>query len=239
MPVRGFHGQGLGIVSFLAMLSAAIAPGAALLTYIFLRDKYGTMTIGILAKPFVIGVLLVFPTMVIQRGFMLGPLQHDLLFAFVYSAGIEEFVKWFALYFVVYKHERFSRAYDGIMYAAAISLGFATLENLLYAWSYQSSFTALLLRGLLPVSAHALFAIPMGYYLGRATFAQGTSRKRLVLMSLAIPVLWHGMFDYIIVLSGTYWFLLLFPFMIGLWLRGLRKLSNVQSYDGTNRRIGS
>lgn len=223
-------------MSFFAMFSAAIAPGAALLTYLFLRDKYGAKPISVLIKPFVIGVLLVFPTMVIQRGFMLGPIQNDFLLAYVYSAGIEEFVKWFALYFIIYKHERFAKAYDGILYAASVSLGFATLENLIYAWNYQSSFTALVLRGLLPVSAHALFAITMGYYLGLAEFSD--KKRYYIMLSYFVPVIWHGTFDYIILISGSYWLLLLFPFMIMMWIRSLRKLSSVQTFDRSNRQIG-
>ena len=48
------------------------------------------------------------------------------------SAVTEEFAKWFVVFYTVYIHQRFNDYYDGIIYAVACSLGFATLENILY-----------------------------------------------------------------------------------------------------------
>lgn len=76
-------------------------------------------------------------------------------------------MKWFVLYHLIFRHEAFDEPYDGIVYAVAVSLGYATLENIIYAFLNAASFSALMIRALLPVSAHALFGVMMGYYLGR------------------------------------------------------------------------
>ena len=105
---------------------------------------------------------------------------------------MEELLKWSVLYSIIFNHTEFDEPYDGIVYAASVSLGFATLENILYAVYFPSSFTTLMLRALLPVSGHALFGIMMGYYIGKAKFATKSRVRRYLLLSLTLPFLWHG-----------------------------------------------
>src|SRR5690554_6036103 len=125
---------------------AAIAPGIALLAYFYLKDLYESEPISMVARMFVLGILTVFPTMVVQRGFVLGLGENPLLFAFGISAGIEEFIKWFLVYFLIYRNSSIKQPYDGIVYATAVSIGFATLENVLFSWFYQPSISTLLFR---------------------------------------------------------------------------------------------
>lgn len=212
-----------------SVFAASVAPGAALLTYIYLKDYYQTEPLKPVLRLFLFGVLILFPTMVIQRGLMLGLGDHDLVFAFVISAGIEEFVKWFILFFVMYKHEHFDEPYDGIVYAVAVSIGFASLENFIYIWNYPVSLTDILMRALLPVSAHALFAVVMGYYLGKAKFADSSSRAvKFIWLSLLIPIGWHGSFNYIQVITDN-WLAFIIPFMVLLWCLGLRKMNRANA----------
>ena len=61
----------------------------------------------------------------------------------------------------VYAHVQFDEHYDGIVYGTSVSLGFATLENILYLVGHgvEYAFT----RALLPVSSHALFGVVMDF----------------------------------------------------------------------------
>lgn len=211
-----------------SILTAAIAPGIALMTYLYMKDRYDSEPIHMVIRMFLIGVLVVVPIAVIQRGLTLWWGEEPLAFAFVISAGVEEGLKWFVLYHVIYNHTEFDEPYDGIVYAAAISLGFATLENVLYAFLQPATFGSLLLRALLPVSGHALFGVVMGYYLGKAKFAKERSRQLLVL-SLALPVFWHGLYDYIILVVRTYWLWLIIPLMLFLWVRGSIKIKSANN----------
>jgi protease PrsW len=211
-----------------SILTAAIAPGIALMTYLYLKDRYDSEPIHMVIRMFLIGVLVVVPIAVIQRGLTLWWGEEPLAFAFVISAGVEEGLKWFVLYHVIYNHTEFDEPYDGIVYAAAISLGFATLENVLYAFLQPATFGSLLLRAMLPVSGHALFGVVMGYYLGKAKFAKSRSRQFLM-MSLALPVFWHGLYDYIILVVRTYWLWLIIPLMLFLWIRGSVKIKSANN----------
>ncbi|CAM3968996.1 glutamic-type intramembrane protease PrsW [Paenibacillus alkaliterrae] len=212
-----------------SVLTAAVAPGVSLLTYLYLRDRYDAEPIHMVARMFVLGILVVVPIMVIQRGLQLWLGDHNIIFAFVESAGVEEFVKWFVLYHVIYNHTEFDEPYDGIVYAAAISLGFATLENVLYAIYSPATFGTLLVRALLPVSGHALFGIMMGYYLGKAKFASKKQSYYFLAISFALPVLLHGTYDWIMITVRTNWMWFIIPFMVVLWIWGLRKMNHANS----------
>lgn len=207
-----------------SLLTAAIAPGVALLVYFYLKDLYESEPISGVAKMFVLGLLIVFPTMVVQRGFVLGFGDDPFFYAFGVSAGIEEFVKWFLVYFLIYRNFSIKHSYDGIVYATAVSLGFATMENVIFSWYYQPGIQTLITRALLPVSGHALFGVLMGYYLGKAKY-NSSKERRYVTYAIMLPIVWHGAFDYILMQASRQWLWLIVPFMALLWSRGLGKIN--------------
>jgi RsiW-degrading membrane proteinase PrsW (M82 family) len=215
-------------LSVLSVLTAAIAPGVALLAYFYLKDRYDTEPISLVSKLFLFGVLLVFPVMVLQRAMVHGLGEDPFVFSFIISSGLEEFLKWFLIYILIYKHTSFDEPYDGIVYAVAVSLGFATLENVFYAFLNSASISSLLTRALLPVSGHAMFGVIMGYHLGKAKFAP-EHRKRNVFYSLAFPIFWHGLFDYILLTTKSHWIWFMVPLMVFLWVRSLWKVNRANA----------
>jgi RsiW-degrading membrane proteinase PrsW (M82 family) len=215
-------------LGFLSVLTAAIAPGVALLAYFYLKDRYDPEPIHQVMKVFLFGVLLVFPVMVLQRAFVHGLGEDPLVFSFIISAGLEEFLKWFLVYFVIYQHATFDEPYDGIVYAVAVSLGFATLENVFYAFLSSSSMSSLLYRAVLPVSGHAMFGVIMGYHMGKAKF-DPQRRSRYIAYSLVFPIFWHGLFDYLLLTTKTYWVWFMAPLMAFLWIRSLRKVNRANA----------
>ena len=208
----------------ISLLTAAIAPGLALLVYFYLKDRYESEPVSSVAKMFVLGMLIVFPLMVIQRGIVLGFGDNPVLFAFGISAGFEEFVKWFLVYYLIYRNFSIKHSYDAIVYATAVSIGFATMENVLFSWYNRPDISTLITRALLPVSGHALFGVVMGYYMGKAKYKEYNERK-FITLSLFMPIMWHGSFDYILLVAGSKWLWLMIPFMALLWSRGLRKVN--------------
>jgi RsiW-degrading membrane proteinase PrsW (M82 family) len=211
-----------------SILAAAIAPGLALLAYFYLKDRYETEPISMVARLFLFGGLLVFPTMVLQRSFVLGFGDNSFLFSFVFSAGLEEFMKWFVVFYIIYKHTLFDEPYDGIVYAVALSLGFATVENVIYAFINFTTFSNLMMRAFLPVSGHALFGVMMGYYLGMAKF-NNSKATRYLMLSFLLPLLYHGVFDYVLLNLQNNWLWLMLPLMILMWIRSLWKVNSANS----------
>ncbi|KGX87986.1 glutamic-type intramembrane protease PrsW [Pontibacillus litoralis] len=206
-----------------SILSAAVAPGFALLAFIYLKDRFDPEPFSLVFKTFILGALLVFPLMFIQYAFgEEGLLQSPFLHSFVLSAGLEEFFKWFIFLFFVYKHTEFNGHYDGIVYGVSISLGFATLENILYLFAKGISFA--FIRALFPVSSHALIGVLMGYYMGRAKYGTNTSKNKMIAVALCIPIIVHGSYDFVLeVWEGT-WVFIMIPFMLVLWYLALRKI---------------
>ncbi|AIQ48197.1 peptidase [Paenibacillus sp. FSL R7-0273] len=213
----------------LSVITSAVAPGLALLTFFYLKDKYDQEPLHIVLKVFLLGLLIVFPVMIIQRGMVLGLGGGAYVDSFLISAGVEECLKWFVLYHMIYNHTEFDEPYDGILYAVAISLGFATIENVMYAWYSHASLGSMFIRALLPVSGHAMFGVIMGYHMGRAKFTKGKKPRGILLVSLLLPWLWHGIYDFILATMTNYWIWFIVPLMAVLWYGGMGKVARANS----------
>ncbi|TJY44370.1 intramembrane metalloprotease PrsW [Cohnella pontilimi] len=212
-----------------SVLAAALAPGLALLAYFYWKDRYDAEPLPMVAKLFLTGVLIVLPAMILQRGLTLWLGESPFVFSFVISSGVEELLKFFVLYHMIFNHTEFDEPYDGIVYATAVSLGFATLENVLYSFLQPVSFGSLMIRALLPVPGHALFGVFMGYSMGRAKFSTGRQVRYHLGLALLLPVLWHGLYDYMMVSVPTGWIWVAVPFMFVLWFRGIRRVNRANA----------
>ncbi|MDT9024688.1 MULTISPECIES: glutamic-type intramembrane protease PrsW [Rossellomorea] len=221
----------------LVILSAGIAPGLALLSYFYLRDEYDAEPITLVFKTFMYGALITFPIMFLQYVLEVeGIIDSNWSTAFISSGLLEEFFKWFILMFAIFQHVDFNEPYDGIIYGASVSLGFATIENILYlvANGVEHAFG----RAILPVSSHALFGVIMGYYLGKAKFSSSEERHKWLFIAISVPLLLHGTYNYIF-LAEKNWIYYMVPFMFFLWWLGLKKVKSAhrlteKKYTGTD-----
>jgi len=209
-----------------SVISAGIAPGFALLCYFYLKDEYDKEPLKDVFRVFIIGGILVFPIMFIQYVLDVEQVfQHPILKAFISVSFFEEFFKWFFLYFLIYKTTLIDEHYDGIVYGVSISLGFATVENILYLLSFGLEYA--IGRAFLPVSSHALFGVIMGYYFGKAKMTNDQTTSRFIFFSILIPFLLHGLYDYIL-LSINFWVQIMIVFMIFLWCFALHKVKKAK-----------
>ncbi len=184
----------------LGILSAGIAPGFALLCYFYLKDQFGVEPISMVIRTFFFGALLVFPIMFMQYVLDTENLfQSSLGNAFITSSLLEEFFKWFIVYYTRISIFTLMNPMMESCIQLLLHLGFATTENILYLIANGLEYAVG--RALLPVSSHAIFGVIMGYYLGKAKFSVHSKRKWIVL-SLLIPFLLHGIYDYILGFSN-------------------------------------
>lgn len=138
------------------------------------------------------------------------------------------------LYIFAYQLGTINRRNDGIVYGVSLSLGFATMENILYLIAH--GIETAIGRALLPVSSHALFGIIMGYYLSHAKLSPG-NKKKFLIYSLWVPVLLHSLYDYIVYLFDHYVFFGLIPFMLMLWAFAIYKLKHARRLDQQSPQI--
>jgi len=209
-----------------SIISAGIAPGFALLSYFYLRDDYGKEPLKEVLRVFLLGAILVFPIMFIQYVIDVEQvLPNDFLRTVISFGFLEEFFKWFFLFYTVYKFMDFDEHYDGIVYGVSISLGFATVENILYLFSYGLEYA--IGRAFFPVSSHAIFGVIMGYYFGKAKLTRNGDQDYWLFLSFFIPFMLHAMYDFILQFD-RYWFYITVPFMIFLWWIAMRKVKKAK-----------
>ncbi|MFY0543029.1 glutamic-type intramembrane protease PrsW [Brevibacillus sp. H7] len=213
----------------IAVIGAAIAPGIAILSYFYLRDNLQPEPISMVIRSFIFGVLLVVPVMVLQYIIQTEWEWKDGIAAAVFvSAVVEEFFKWMVVYFTAYKHVEFDEPYDGIVYAVAVSLGFATLENLFYL--IINGVNVAFWRAFLPVSSHALFGVWLGYYLGKAKFSDRSQDEyRRLWVSVGLPIGLHALYNAIF-LATQHWIWVIVPYMLALWWQALKKVQRAHDF---------
>jgi RsiW-degrading membrane proteinase PrsW (M82 family) len=177
---------------------SAVIPSLLLVLYFHRRDLYpepgkviwATFGLGIATIP---GVLIVaLPVAAVLKGI---PDAHvaGLCGAFLTAAIPEEFFKLLVVRFYAARHAAFDEPMDGVVYGAVASLGFATLENVLYVTS--GGVGVAVLRAFTAVPAHAFMGAIMGYYIGRAKF-HPEERVRAGIMAYFVPMILHGLYDY-------------------------------------------
>jgi len=120
----------------------------------------------------------------------------------VYCFGIvgplEEGAKALLAYSIVFRWRQFDEPIDGFVYAAAISLGFASVENF---WNVPSlGWLEQLARTLALPLTHTLFSAIWGFGAGHARFRvpPGARRKLWQLGTLALGMAAHGLYDFLI-----------------------------------------
>lgn len=197
----------------------AIIPGLVVCYYIYRRDKYEKEARLPLVICFLLGMLITIPVMSIQswaHSYGLddpGSLYSALFFSFIVVSFSEELLKFITLLAYPFLRPFFNEPIDGIVYAVMIGMGFATLENILYANRYGLSTTVL--RAFTAVPAHAVFAIIIGFYAGKAKFAP-KHKTRLLLTGLFIAIGIHGLYDFFILQEVYEGLMILAVFTLGI-----------------------
>lgn len=128
---------------------------------------------------------------------------------------IEEGAKFLVARAVLVRMPAFDEPIDGLVYAAVVAVGFASVENLLYL--AHLPWTEHLARSLASPLTHSLFAAVWGFGLARARFAARSrwSSAGWQLGTLALAMAFHGVYDAIVLASGALWTAA--AIVLGLW----------------------
>ena len=135
---------------------------------------------------------------------------------FVTVGLIEESAKLIAASSML-KHREFDEPIDGLVYACAAALGFATLENALYM--LQGGAGLILLRGPITTLGHILFSGAWGYALSLRRFS---NQRWVVRRALLLAAALHTAFNFLLLgagsAAGLEWLLLPFAgLMVLMW----------------------
>ncbi|MCR6719883.1 MAG: GNAT family N-acetyltransferase [Chitinophagaceae bacterium] len=186
------------------LLAIAIAPGIAICLFILHRDAYNKEPKLELIFSFLLGVVSVVPAIFIERQFYDYndvSIPGIALKAFIVVALTEEAVKYAVLRLYSFNRPSFDEPLDGIVYGVMVSMGFATMENIMYVQQYGMMVGVQ--RMFLAVPAHATFGVLMGYFVGKAKFAEPGKRSRLLGMGLLWATFSHGCYDFFLFLGQS------------------------------------
>ena len=218
------------------LLALAILPVIVLGTYIYVKDRFQREPLPLLLLALFCGALSVLPVIFVESWLSsLNPYEGAsgaLYTAFVVAGCTEEGFKLLFLYWLIWRNKHFDEYFDGIVYATFISLGFAGVENVLYV--IDGGVQTGIVRALLSVPAHFLFAVVMGYFFALAKFYR--NRGFNMFLAFFVPMLLHGIFDGLLMVadvSESLQGVCLFGFIIFdiiLWKIGKRRLRQLEGY---------
>jgi len=173
------------------------APGLYWLWYFYQRDKIEPEPLKLVFGSYFLGILAVVITFLVQL-----PFRWNFFTSAVIAAPIiEESSKFLIVWLFLYRNKNFSEPMDGIVYASAVALGFASIENgiYLFRFSKQAKFllpNIILIRALLSVPAHALFSSIWGHALGKFKFAK-KKNIIIVILALLLSMVLHAAFNFL------------------------------------------
>ncbi|MCB9232883.1 MAG: PrsW family intramembrane metalloprotease [Bacteroidia bacterium] len=206
----------------LYVLALGLAPVIFVFTFVYLKDRYEREPLKHLIWSFVFGVLIALPA-VFGEIFLQSALKVSdeegsnvvevLIYAMVVVAAVEEGLKFLVLRFYMYNKPEFDEPYDGIMYAVAVSLGFAAIENILYIAQFGAETGWL--RMFTAVPGHAMFAVVMGFFVGKAKFMTDRGKATLEMgKGLLAAVVIHGLYDFFLMVKTNYVLVPLLAFVV-------------------------
>lgn len=193
------------------LILAAVIPAIVLLVKVYRSDRLERESPYLIGRLVISGIISTFFALVSEKLFgtllsMVVPLDsklYGILLYFGVVAVSEEVAKYVLLRKRTWNDFEFNCQFDGIVYATAVSLGFALWENISYVTMY--GFSTALVRAITAVPGHACFGIFMGIFYGLAKsndyIGLDNKAKMYNVLAVLVPVLLHGTYDYIATIS--------------------------------------
>ncbi len=211
------------------LILAAFAPGLFWLWFFLRLDRIRPEPRRLIALTFLLGCVATLPAglgnylfgaeALLDGGLSGAPELISVVTAMLVVGPVEELCKFGAVRLGAYRSLYFDEPADGLVYAATASLGFASLENLIYVLDYGPA--VMLARAPISTLAHLVFGSIWGQALGQYYASAGSQRlpwlKRLLplICSLALAAGAHALFNVMIfvfvpaalalVLAGAIW----------------------------------
>lgn len=215
------------------LILLALAPCLFMMWYFYHRDKYEPEPKKNILKIFLLGAVMVIPAAIIETillsglNAIIGGIVNIFIMSFIIIAPTEELLKFVAVKWWIYRSSEFDEVMDGIVYTVAASLGFATIENILYV--LQHGIGTGIARAFLAIPGHAFFGALMGYYIGRAKFNKA-KEKSLLLKGIILAIFLHGLYDFLLFTQTVLaLFVIVLIIVLGLVVRKNLKKAELQS----------
>jgi RsiW-degrading membrane proteinase PrsW (M82 family) len=202
-------------MEYINYLSLFIPPFIALLILLYLRFKLSTPPYALLARSFLWGAVSIGMVLIVQivANYFdldrLGSLRRILFYSLVIMAFFSELAKFFFLKVFIYPRDDFRSPVDGIIYSVMISMGFATMNNILSLINIPH-LDVNLTNAFTSGPANVIFGVLMGFFVGVGKMRR--IRFMDSMTGLGAAVLFHALYGFCLL---TYDYKLLWAFFIG------------------------
>ena len=106
------------------------------------------------------------------------------------------------LWLLLRNNPDFDEYVDGIVYAVCVGMGFAAFENIGYLFGNIDTWVSVgFVRAISAIPGHFFFAVMMGYFYSKAAFGNPSRRGLNFALAILVPVLLHGAYDSILMVS--------------------------------------
>jgi protease PrsW len=214
------------------LIAAAIAPALLLLFLLSFRPK--NLTTWFAGRPLItvfiatltgVGSALIAlgaENLLTLRQWSIGNLGGLALFTLIVAGVSEEGAKYLCVRLYSWRSAAFRERYDGILYSAAVGLGFGAAENISYVLS--GGWQTALIRALTAVPFHCFLGVILGYYLGQSKVKQLNDERwgYLHWQGLAWAIFAHGLYDFFAFQAGLLSEISLLVFLTGIAGWGVR-----------------
>ena len=202
------------------LIAAAVVPAIFLMVKVYRSDRLEKESTQLLWSMVQAGIMSALIALLSERIFCSvlnasvteNETLYNVLLYFVVVACSEEGAKYFMLRRTSWNSREFNCQYDGVVYAVFVSLGFALWENISYVMHY--GFATAVVRAVTAIPGHTCFGVFMGVFYGmarKAEYAGAHDQARVYnILSVLIPVLLHGAYDYIASTSTNAMYFLVF-----------------------------
>ena len=201
----------------------ALAPAMVLVIFLLHFDRYTKEPLWLMILFFIYGMFSVVPVMAFCSCLLKTNLQNEIPViykAFLSSALPEEFMKAVFIFFMFLDNKYINEPFDFIVYPCIFSLGFSAAENLVYVYHpILGGVSTAITRAAFSTPGHFIFGICLGYY-----FAGGRKINLCcinIIKAFLFSTLLHGVYNLILVCMGRWYIVLLAPYLIFLWKKGL------------------
>jgi RsiW-degrading membrane proteinase PrsW (M82 family) len=209
-----------GLTWNLVLIAAAVIPAVFLMVKVYQSDRLEKESRQLMWQLVKAGILSSLLAMVAERilSYVLdetvaqSSAAYDVLLYFIVVAVSEECCKYLMLKRNTWRSPEFNCMFDGVVYAVFVSLGFGLWENISYVLTYGLS-TAIV-RAVTAIPGHACFGVFMGvfYAISKKYEVEGmaSDSRTYRVLSVLVPVLLHGAYDYIASTYTSGWYFVIF-----------------------------
>lgn len=225
------------------LFSLCIIPSLILLWYVYIKDKVEKEPLYLLLVLFLGGIFACIISIFLsilskQYIYFLNYAYTDMnIFQIIFKVLftiviIEEGSKWIINYITIWRNKNFNHIYDPIVYCTFVSIGFATLENVIYGVTFSShGIVPIILRGFISVPSHAVFGIFMGYYLGISKNALMSNKfkqsRKYRLLSILVPIYLHLVYNLFLVKKNFIMYSLFIIYIIVIYMMAYQKIKKL------------